>query len=55
MKSPETVTPAGMSAEEKALFIRRRRGRNLAMMLVLVALVVLFYFITLAKIAGGAG
>jgi len=34
---------------------RRRRGRNLALALVLGALVVLFYFITIARMNGGAG
>ena len=33
---------------------RRRRGRNLVLALSLVGLVVLFFFITIAKLGGGA-
>ncbi|WP_341704667.1 hypothetical protein [Ferrovibrio sp.] len=33
---------------------KRRRARNLALGGVLLALVVLFYFITIAKMSGGA-
>ncbi|MGE0651448.1 MAG: hypothetical protein AB7P12_06835 [Alphaproteobacteria bacterium] len=32
---------------------RRRRGRNLALLVVLGALVVLFYVITIVKMSGG--
>ncbi len=32
---------------------RRKRGRNLALAGVLVALVILFYFMTLARMGGG--
>ncbi|MDQ1078443.1 hypothetical protein [Pseudoroseomonas cervicalis] len=42
-------TPAGMTPEEKAAFIRRRRGRNWAVFLTLLALVALFYFIAMAR------
>lgn len=35
-------------------FLRARRGRNLAMLVVLLALVALFYVLTMVKIAGGA-
>ncbi|MFC3123852.1 hypothetical protein ACFOD4_02170 [Pseudoroseomonas globiformis] len=41
--------PSGMSEAEKQTFIRRRRGRNLAMLFALIGLVVLFYFIALAR------
>jgi ferric-dicitrate binding protein FerR (iron transport regulator) len=41
-----------MSPEEQAEFQRRRRGRNIALALVLAGFVVLFYAITVAKIAG---
>jgi hypothetical protein len=41
-----------MTPEEQAEFQRRRRGRNIALALVLVGFVVLFYAITIAKIAG---
>ncbi|HTM95186.1 MAG TPA: hypothetical protein VL100_05140 [Croceibacterium sp.] len=40
-----------MTPEEQAEFQRRRRGRNVALALVLAAFVVLFYLITFAKIA----
>lgn len=33
---------------------KRRRARNIALAVVLGALVVLFYFITIAKMTGGA-
>jgi hypothetical protein len=42
------VTP-----EELALFEKRRRGRNIAILLVLVALAVLFYFVGMARILRG--
>jgi hypothetical protein len=41
-----------MTPDEKAEFQRRRRGRNIALALVLVGLAVLFYLITIAKMAG---
>ncbi len=40
-----------MTPDEQAEFQRRRRGRNVALALVLAAFVVLFYLITIAKIA----
>ena len=39
-----------MTPEEKATFEKRRRGRNIAIMLVLVALSVMFYFIGMARL-----
>jgi hypothetical protein len=42
-----------MTPEELALFNKRRRGRNIAIMLVLVALAVLFYFVGMARILRG--
>ncbi|HUB97031.1 MAG TPA: hypothetical protein VL993_14000 [Stellaceae bacterium] len=39
-----------MTAQELALDDRRRRTRNLAMLVVLVALSALFYVITLVKV-----
>jgi hypothetical protein len=39
-----------MTPEEEAEFKRRRRGRNVALALVLLAFVVLFYLITIARI-----
>lgn len=41
-----------MTPEEQDAIKRARRGRNVALGLVLVAVVVLFYAITWAKIAG---
>ena len=38
-----------MTPEEQAQLKRARRGRNLALALTLLGLVVLFYFITIAK------
>ena len=42
-----------MTPEEKATFEKRRRGRNIAIMLVLVALSVIFYFVGMARILRG--
>ncbi|WEK47558.1 MAG: hypothetical protein P0Y56_04495 [Candidatus Andeanibacterium colombiense] len=39
-----------MTPEEQAEFTRRRRGRNIALALVLAGFVVLFFFITIARI-----
>lgn len=39
-----------MTPEERALFEKRRRGRNIALLLVLVGLSVLFYFIGIARL-----
>jgi hypothetical protein len=44
------VTPDGPQLDEHR---RRQRGRAVAMALVLMAFVVLLYFITIAKMAGG--
>ena len=41
-----------MTPEELIEFKRRRRGRNIALALVLTGFVVLFYAITIAKIGG---
>jgi hypothetical protein len=45
-----------MSQREKdnSSFARNRRARNWAMLIGLVALVILFYVLTMVKIAGGA-
>jgi hypothetical protein len=40
-----------MTPEEEAEFKRSRKGRNIALALVLTAFVILFYLITFAKIA----
>ena len=39
-----------MTPEERASFEKRRRGRNIALMLLLVGLSVLFYFIGIARL-----
>ena len=38
-----------MTPEEEARFRKARRGRNIALALVLAGFVVLFYFVTIAK------
>lgn len=42
-----------MTPEERALFEKRRRGRNVAILLVLVGLSVLFYFVGMARLLRG--
>lgn len=42
-----------MTPEERAEFERRRRGRNWAILAVLIAMVVLFYFISTARLLRG--
>ncbi|BDG74566.1 hypothetical protein [Roseomonas fluvialis] len=42
-----------MTPEELALFHKRRRGRNIAILLVLVSMSVLFYFVGMARILRG--
>lgn len=42
-----------MDAEEKAAFLRRRRQKNWAVLGVLLALAVLFFFISAARILRG--
>jgi hypothetical protein len=39
-----------MTPEERVVFEKRRRGRNIALLLVLVGLSVLFYFIGVARL-----
>ena len=39
-----------MTPEDRAIFEKRRRGRNIALMLLLVGLSVLFYFIGIARL-----
>jgi hypothetical protein len=41
-----------MTPEEQDKLTKSRRGRNLALALVLLGFVVLFYFITIARIGG---
>jgi predicted nucleic acid-binding Zn ribbon protein len=42
-----------MTPEERTAFERRRRQRNWAMLFVLIGLVVLFYFISVARLLRG--
>ncbi|WP_275668622.1 hypothetical protein [Crenalkalicoccus roseus] len=42
-----------MTPEERKLFERRRRQRNWALLAVLFGLVVLFYFISAARVLSG--
>ena len=44
-----------MTPEEEEQFKRARRGRNIALALVLAAFVVLFYAITIVKVGTGNG
>lgn len=49
---PARMPPPPMSDEETAALLRRRRGRNIGMLVVLIALVAIFYAITMAKLTG---
>lgn len=42
-----------MTPEERAQFERRRRARNIAILCVLIGMVVLFYFISMARLTRG--
>jgi hypothetical protein len=42
--------PAPMSGEELAALQKRRRGRNIAMLIALLALAILFYAIAMVKL-----
>jgi len=42
-----------MTPEERAIFEKRRRGRNIAIMTVLIGLAVLFYFVGMARLLRG--
>lgn len=41
-----------MTPEEEQEFIRRRKGRNIAVALAIFGFVALFYFITIARMGG---
>ncbi len=43
--------PDHLTLRESELLARRRRGRNIAMLVVLVGVAVLFYFIAIVKLA----
>lgn len=42
-----------MTPEERAALDKRRRGRNIATLIALLAMVVLFYFISVARMNPG--
>lgn len=46
---PDLKDPPRPTPEQAAEIVRRRRGRNIAMIIVLLALVLLFYAITVVK------
>jgi uncharacterized protein involved in exopolysaccharide biosynthesis len=46
---PESQDPPRPTPEQAAEIHRRRRGRNIAMIIVLIALAALFYAITVVK------
>ena len=43
--------PPVMSPRQAAEFVRKRRGRNIALLVVLVALAAVFYAISIVKLA----
>jgi hypothetical protein len=45
--------PVGIQAPSPAEFARRRRGRNIAMLVLLLAVCALFYAITVVKMSKG--
>jgi hypothetical protein len=47
-----STEPQQLSRAESDALARRRRGRNIAMLLVLVGVAVLFYAIAMVKMAG---
>jgi len=42
-----------MTPEERAIFEKRRRGRNIAIMVALLGLVVIVYFVGMARLLRG--
>ncbi len=48
-----TLATVKMTPEERAQFDRRRRQRNWALLAVLISLVVLFFFISTARVLRG--
>ncbi len=42
-----------MTPDERAAFERRRRGKNIAVLALLIGLVTLFYFISMARLTRG--
>lgn len=42
-----------MTPEERAVFEKRRRGRNIAIMVALLGLVVIVYFVGMARLLRG--
>ena len=46
----DEIDPPVMSQRQAAEFIRKRRGRNVALLVVLVAMAALFYAISIVKL-----
>ena len=46
----DEIDPPAMSPGQAAEFVRKRRGRNVALLVVLVALAALFYAISIVKL-----
>ena len=42
-----------MTPDERAVFEKRRRGRNIAILLVLIGMSLLFYFVGMARLLRG--
>jgi hypothetical protein len=53
ISSPDDGFPRRLTPVEAAELRRRQRGRNLALLVVLVAVVVLFYAISIVKLGHG--
>ncbi|MBV9655799.1 MAG: hypothetical protein JOZ42_14685 [Acetobacteraceae bacterium] len=51
MPGPQAPAEGGAAPPSPAEYARRRRGRNVAMLVVLLAVCVLFYAITVVKMA----
>jgi hypothetical protein len=45
----QTPPPSHLSVEQSEAIARRRRGRNIAMLIVLIALSLLFYAVSIVK------
>jgi hypothetical protein len=50
--APDESDLSKLSREDSELLARRRRGRNIAMLVVLLALCALFYAIAMVKMSG---
>ncbi len=54
MTDPDNDFPPQMGPEQAREFKRRRRGRNIALLLALVALCLIFYGLSMVKLAATA-